>query len=160
MNEEVYSTNLAFFNKGVFDDHINFTHIILIPKVKNHVKPSDFRSIILCYVIYKLVSKVLTNKLKMILPIIIYKNQSAFILKRLISNNIIVAFETLHSMKTRQKGKGGSMARKLEISKAYDYIEWSFLEGMMRRKMSIQEKWIMMIMICIFTMTDSILINW
>lgn len=76
----------------------------------------------------------------MILPIIIYKNQSAFILKRLITDYIIVAFETLHSMKTRQKDKGGSMSLNLDISKAYDYIEWSLLEGMMRRKMGIQEK--------------------
>lgn len=58
---EVCSTILNFFNDGVFDDHINFMHIVLISKVKNLVKASDFRPISLCNVVYKLLSKVLAS---------------------------------------------------------------------------------------------------
>lgn len=74
VGEEVCSTILNYLNNGVFDDHINFTYIVLIPKVKNPVQAIDFRPISLCNVIYKLMSKVLANMLKKILPIIILKN--------------------------------------------------------------------------------------
>lgn len=90
-----------FLNEGIFDSCINFTYIVLIPKVKNLVCASNFRPIILCNVIYKLVSKVLANRIKLNLSSIISKTQSAFILGRLISNNIIVTYEALHSMKSR-----------------------------------------------------------
>lgn len=57
------------------------------------------------------------------LPTIIFSNQSVFILGRLITENVMIAYETLHTMKTRQKGRVGSMAIKLNMSKAYDRIE-------------------------------------
>lgn len=49
-------------------------------------------------------------------------------LGRLITNNVIVAYEDLHSMKTRYKGRKGTMAIKLNISKAHDKLKWLFLE--------------------------------
>ncbi|XP_041016205.1 uncharacterized protein LOC121258730 [Juglans microcarpa x Juglans regia] len=81
----------------------------------------------------ELISKTLANRLKLVLDKIIAKNQSAFIPGTLILDNIIVAYETLHSMKTRSKGKGGSMALKMDISKAYDRVEWNFLKAVMQR---------------------------
>lgn len=65
--------------------------------------------------------------MKQILPNNIFKNQSVFMLGWLITNNIIVAYKALHSMKARQKGHKDSMAVKLDISKAYDKLEWNFL---------------------------------
>ncbi|XP_042964706.1 uncharacterized protein LOC122298928 [Carya illinoinensis] len=93
----------------------------------------------------EIVSKVLANRLKKVPPEVISKNQSAFIPSRLITDNVMVAYETLHTMKTRQKGRIGSMALKLDISKAYDKIEWGFLEGVMR-KLGFGEKWIKLVM--------------
>lgn len=90
-------------------------------------------SIRLYNVIYKLVSKVLANKLKRILLDIISKNKCTFILERLITDNVNVAYEVLNSMKTRQKGKMGSMVVKLDIFKTYDKLVWIFLEEMMWR---------------------------
>ncbi|XP_042954504.1 uncharacterized protein LOC122290887 [Carya illinoinensis] len=72
----------------------------------------------------ELVSKVLADRLKKILPFIISNSQSAFIPERLITDNIMVAYEALHTMKTRLKGKMGRMAIKLDIFKTYDKIEW------------------------------------
>lgn len=133
VGDEVTSSVLKFLNDDIFDSGINFTYIVFIPKIKNSIKTFDFRPISLCNAIYKLVSKVLANRLKKILPTIISKSHSSFLPRRLILDNIIVAYEELHSMKTRQKGRNGSMAIKLDISKIYDKLEWNFLETMMRK---------------------------
>ncbi|MBA0792877.1 hypothetical protein Gohar_017338, partial [Gossypium harknessii] len=71
--------------------------------------------------------------------------QSAFVLSRLISDNILAAYEVLHSMKKRRLGKQGSFALKLNMSKAYDRVEWPFIK-LMLRKMGYSELWVQKIM--------------
>ena len=107
---------------------INHTFITLIPKVKNPKRVFEFRPISLCNVIYKVVSKVIANRLKPLLNSIISETQSAFIADRLITNNVLIASKSLHHMKTCCSGKTGFMALKLDMSKAYDQVEWAFLE--------------------------------
>ena len=96
---------------------INNTNIVLIPKVKQPEKMSNFRSISLCNVIYKIISKVLTNRLKQILPSVISTTQSAFVPGRLITDNVLVAYELLTLCTPGRKAKKGSLALKLDISK-------------------------------------------
>jgi hypothetical protein len=70
-----------------------------------------------------MISKILTNRLKWILPSIIAPYQSAFIPGRLITDNVLIAHETRHTMHTNMWGKVGFMGIKLDMSKAYDRVE-------------------------------------
>jgi hypothetical protein len=93
----------------------------------------EFRPISLCNVVYKILSKVLANRLKLILLNIISPYQSPFIPGRLITNNFLAAYETLHTMHSRMYGRKGYMAVKLDMSKVCDWVKWRFLEEVMRR---------------------------
>ena len=132
--------------------------IVLIPKVKQPEKLKDLRPISLCNVVYKLVSKVLANRLKKILPDIISPSQSAFVPGRMITDNVLLAYELTHHINNRRRGAGGLAAIKLDMSKAYDRIEWPFLKKMMQ-KLGFQEKWIDLIMKCVTTVSYRIKVN-
>ena len=123
VGDNVVFAMLDYLNYGVMLPDINHTIIVLIPKVKNPEKMFDFQLISLCNVSYKIISKVLANRLKQILLTIISPIQSAFVPGRLITDNILVAYETLHTMHSRKKGKKGLLALKLDISKVYDWVE-------------------------------------
>ena len=71
---------------------------------------------------------------------------------------MLVAFETMHCIDQRKKGKEARMAIKLDMSKAYDRVEWVYLEAMMR-KMGFNEMWISLTMMCVTTVSYSVLIN-
>jgi hypothetical protein len=158
VGRDVCKAVLFYLKKGQLDEEINMTNIVLIPKVSSPSKLTDYRPISLCNVLYKLISKVLANRLKLILPNIISLEQSAFVSGRLISDNVLVAFETLHTMATRLSGKEGYMALKLDMSKAYDRLEWDFLEAMLR-KLGFVDRWVNLLMMCVRTVNYSILIN-
>ena len=98
------------------------------------------------------------KKKKKIMPNIITKHQSAFTKNRLISDNILNAFETLHCMQSHKSSENGYMAMKLDMSKAYDRMEWCFLEDLIRR-LRFNERWIGLIMVCIKIVSYSILVN-
>ena len=155
---EVLDAVLSCLNSGTLLKSINHTFITLIPKVNNLESVAQFRLINLCNVIYKILSKVIVNRLKPILKSIIFETQSAFVADRLITDNILITFESLYHMKTQCSGKTSFMALKLDMSKAYDKVEWVFLEKILL-KMGFQDTWVDMIMQCIMTVSYSILVN-
>ena len=123
IGRDVSEAVLSCLNSGTILKSINHTFITLIPKVKNPETVAQFRPISLCNVIYKILSKVIANRLKPILNSIISEAQSAFVADRVITDNILIAFESLHHMKTQCSGNTGFMALKLDMSKAYDKVE-------------------------------------
>uniref|UniRef100_A0A2N9I4W7 Reverse transcriptase domain-containing protein n=1 Tax=Fagus sylvatica TaxID=28930 RepID=A0A2N9I4W7_FAGSY len=137
---------------------VNYMHIALIPKVANPESMGQFRPISLCNVLYKLVSKVLVNRLKQVLSKIISDSQSAFVPGRLITDNVLLAFEALHYMKNKRRGGVTHLAAKLDMSKAYDRVEWSYLKAVML-KMGFDCRWVDLMMECISIVSYSILLN-
>ncbi|KAL0436253.1 UNVERIFIED_CONTAM: putative ribonuclease H protein [Sesamum radiatum] len=128
VKQDVVPCVLSLLSSCHMHPHFNDTHIVLIPKCKNPEYLSQFRPISLCNVVYKLASKTLANRLKLILDRIISPTQSAFVPGRLITDKFLLAFELNHFLNTKSKGRQGYMALKLDVSKAYDKVEWTFLE--------------------------------
>jgi len=120
VGSNVINCVLNTLNSGIMPQGLNETYICLIPKVKCPQKIIEFRPISLCNVIYKIISKVLANKLKKTLPEVISEEQSAFVPRRQITDNVLVAFETMHRKIQKRTEKEGLMAVKLNMIKAYD----------------------------------------
>uniref|UniRef100_A0A2N9F8H0 Reverse transcriptase domain-containing protein n=1 Tax=Fagus sylvatica TaxID=28930 RepID=A0A2N9F8H0_FAGSY len=158
IGNDVTKAIIEFFQSGKMLKSINYTHIALIPKVKAPESMTQFRPISLCNVMYKIISKVLANRLKLVLNHVISGNQSAFVPERLITDNILVAFEALHYLKTKRKGRSTHMAVKLDMSKAYDRVEWDFLSTMMC-KMGFNDRWVNLVMQCLQTVSYSVVLN-
>ncbi|XP_017614083.1 uncharacterized protein LOC108459248 [Gossypium arboreum] len=114
-------------------DYINETLLVMILKIKNPCEMTHFRLISLCRVIYKIISKALANRLKVVLPQCISQNQSAFIPGRMIHDNVLVAHELMHYLRSSTNGPNKGCMIKLDMIKAYDRVEWSFLEKVMIR---------------------------
>lgn len=94
---------LDFLNGGGLPDEINQTTIVLIPKCSNPQQMKQFRPISLCNVIYKICSKVLANRLRPILDEVISEEQSAFVLGRLITDNVLIAYECIHYLNKKKR---------------------------------------------------------
>lgn len=89
--------------------------------------------IALCNVFFKIISKMLSIRLKPVLEPIISENQSAFTSGRVISDNVLITHKVLHYLKTSQAQVRCTMAVKTAMSKAYDIVEWLFLAQVMHR---------------------------
>lgn len=155
---QVLKSCVSILNGEAIDPKLNETLLVLIPKVKNPTTMDDFRPISLCNVVMKIVTKTLANRLKDILPGLISERQSGFIKGRSISDNFLKAHEVIHSLKRRNKNKKGLIALKLDMSKAYDQIEWNFLERMLLA-MGFDSKWVQIVMNYVSSVTYRVKIN-
>ena len=156
--EELTKVVLQIIRGEESAEHINDTVLVLIPKVTNPTLLSQFRPISLCNVLYKIASKVVANRLKQILPDVISEEQSAFVPGRLITDNIICAYECLHFMKRNRSRASGFCALKLDMMKAYDRLEWDYLQLIML-KLGFSPAWVDVVMSMVRSVSFSVLFN-
>jgi hypothetical protein len=157
LGDELIDEVLHAVNNASILEGWNDTTIVMIPKVDNPDRVAQFRPISLCNVVYKVIPKVLSSRLKVILPDIISHHQSAFVLGRLITDNILLAYECIHTMK-KKKGKRKLCAVKLDMHKAYDRVEWIFLEKIMI-KLGFDQIWTKLIMACVRSVKYKVRLN-
>jgi hypothetical protein len=119
----------------------------------------DLRPIAMCNVLYNMISKVLANILRVLLDKLVSHEQSAFVEGRSILDNALVAIEIIHAMKRRTRGRKGDLALKIDISKAYDRVDWGFLRRMLE-KLGSAETWVKWLMMCVSTVNYSVLLNY
>ncbi|XP_073014526.1 uncharacterized protein [Primulina eburnea] len=148
VGKDVTDAILRVLNEGASLETWNDTLVTLIPKVKNPMFLKEFRSISLCNVCYKIVSRALTNRFRPALSKLIEASQSAFNPGCFITDNIIVGFEILHWLRHRKTRRSGYAALKLDMSKVYDRVEWEFLQQMMI-KLGFNQSWVAKVMHCI-----------
>jgi len=158
IGEDITREVRSFLSGGPMPESWNDTVVVLIPIIQNPERLKDLRPISLCNVVYRIASQVLSNRLKVSLPEIISQNQSAFVFGRLITDNVLIAYEMNHFMQNKRSGEDGYAALKLDMSKAYDRVEWAFMEKIMRR-LGFHERWTSLIMKCITTVTYRIRVN-
>ncbi|KAA3481346.1 reverse transcriptase [Gossypium australe] len=158
VGKEVLGYCLGVLNEGREVVSTNTTNIVLIPKVHKPTSLVNFRPISLCTVLYKIVAKTIANRMQDVMAICIDQVQSAFVPGRLISDNILLAYEILHTFRQKRTGKKGYMAVKLDMSKAYDRVEWDFIKEVMN-KIGFTSNWIELIMRCVTSVPYAVIIN-
>ncbi|KAL0355834.1 UNVERIFIED_CONTAM: hypothetical protein Sradi_4030300 [Sesamum radiatum] len=121
--DDVVAAVQDFLSGSPLPTSIIATSIVLIPKVKNPTRWSEYRPISLCNTSN---TKLLNDRLKFLLPLIIVPNQSSFVPQRQIGDNIQLAQDILHSLAANKKD--WNVAHKLDMAKAYDRVDWDFLE--------------------------------
>jgi len=100
----------------------------------------------------------MVNRLRPLLNELISPHQSAFILGRLITDNAIIAFECLHAIQQGTIERNNLCAYKLDLSKAYDRVDWGFLEKVLS-SLSFQSSWVQWVMSCVTTVRYSVCLN-
>ncbi|KAK6125283.1 hypothetical protein DH2020_040972 [Rehmannia glutinosa] len=158
VGEAVTAEVLNVLNNGGDLKDWNGATITLIPKVANPVMVKEFRPVSLCNVCYKIVARAITNRMRPLMQDIMDEHQSAFIPGRLITDNVILGLESIHWIHNHKGSNRGYASLKLDMSKAYDRVEWGFLRAVMDR-MGFAAKWIELIMKCVQTVHYAFVVN-
>lgn len=147
-----------FFENGSSLDDINCTNIVLIPKVENPEMVGQYRPISLCNFVYKIISRVLVNRMKGILPSIVSSQQRAFVPGRLIQDNVFIAHEAYHYLRNKKQRGRFEVAIKMDMRKAYDRVEWDFLKFVLL-KLGFNDIWVSKIMECVCSVKYNLLLE-
>lgn len=125
-NNEITQLITSIFSSGTIHHGLNHTLLTMIPKVQSPTHMHLFRPINLCCTLYKVVSKIIVSRIRAFLKQWISPNQVSYVLGRHISDNIMITQEILHKCK-RTDGNKGYLVWKIDLSKAYDKLNWDFI---------------------------------
>ena len=157
MGESVSKEVIQIFNSGQMPSYLNKTLILLIPKCLGPETFSHFRPISLCNTVYKIVPKIIVSRIRPILNNLISPYQTTFVPGRRGVDNVVIAQELIHTIQ-KKKGRLGQFILKIDLEKAYDRIELSFI-----REVLILFKFLMslvnLILECISSFSCAILFN-
>lgn len=126
VQDSVCSEVKNIFAMSVVPEYLNKTIITLIPKCNNLETLSNYRLISLCNSVYKIISKIIIERIRPMLKNLISPLQTAFVLGKRSVDNVLITQELIYSL-DRKKGRVGYMAIKVDLEKAYDRLEWSFI---------------------------------
>jgi len=134
---------------------LNTSFVALIPKQHNAQTLERYRPIALCNVVYKIISKVVANKLKPLLPMLIFGEQTGYVEGRQILDNIIQAHEVVHSLTCTKRA---GMIMQLDIAKAYDKVNWIYIKKVLTA-FGFDHNWVRWVMALVTSSSFSILVN-
>ncbi|KAK2440720.1 hypothetical protein QL285_012099 [Trifolium repens] len=144
-----------FHRNGKLTKGLNSTFIALIPKVDSPQRLNDFRPISLVGSLYKILAKLLANRLRMVIESVISETQTAFVKDRQILDGILIANEVVDEARRLKKDL---LLFKVDFEKAYDSVDWGYLDAVMG-KMGFPSLWRKWIRECVSTATASVLVN-
>ncbi|GAA0167741.1 reverse transcriptase [Lithospermum erythrorhizon] len=156
IDEDVYRAVLYFMDGHAMPRSLTSTVISLIPKCDGPCSWKQFRPISLCNFLNKVISKLLSNRLAIVLPGIISESQSGFVKGRVIQDNIMLTQEFIHHID--HTAKGGNVLLKLDMTRAFDMLSWKFLQ-LILRKFGFSETFISRILDCVGNSWFSVLVN-
>ena len=154
MKDEIYEFVLDFFINGSSVSHLNVTWVALIPKTGNPTSIEDYRPISMVGALCKIISQILSHRLKDVIAYLIDESQSAFVGNRQILDGVLIANESIRWLNKKIPGT----LITLDFQKAYDSVNWSFLK-MVMEKLGFGRKWIKWIMNCVTSASLSIILN-
>lgn len=147
---------LAFEERKI-PSYLNKTNITLIPKILSLETLGNYHPISLCNTVYEIVTKIIVCRLRPFLDKLISPFQSAFVPRRKRLNNAIVVQELIHTISSK-KGQVGYMAIKVDLKKAYDKLEWSFIREVLVNS-NLPNQLVALIIRCVSSVSISILFN-
>ncbi|XP_074293063.1 uncharacterized protein LOC141619968 [Silene latifolia] len=156
VGDDICSAIMEFFTSGSMLNQINATNITLIPKCDRPTTVSHFRPIACCNMVYKVISKLLCNRLALVLPDIIHENQGAFIKGKSIIENVLICQDIVHLY--ARKAVTPRCLFKIDLQKAYDTIEWDFVEQMLHG-LKFPTHFIQLVMQCVRSTTFTLSLN-
>ena len=155
LKKDVVSAVKDFAGYGSWQRGSNASFLCLIPKLENPQQLGEFRPISLVGCLYKIISKALSLRLKMVIGKIIDARQLTFLEGKGLLDSVLVANEVLEEYKRKRKS---CVFFKVNYEKAYESVNWDFIFYMLRR-LGFCKRWIRWIKGCLESASVSVLVN-